>query len=64
VWEANANAAIAAGSKYLLAFNEPDLSSQANMSPSQAAASYKKYMMPFAGKAKLVSPAITNGGAP
>jgi hypothetical protein len=34
------------------------------MSPQAAADAWKQYMQPFAGKAKLVSPAITNGGAP
>ncbi|TFK45938.1 hypothetical protein OE88DRAFT_1668575 [Heliocybe sulcata] len=63
-WNANANAAIAAGSTHLLGFNEPDLSSQSNISPQDAAAAWKQYMEPFAGKAKLVSPAVTNGGAP
>ncbi|KAH9944665.1 glycosyl hydrolase catalytic core-domain-containing protein [Amylocystis lapponica] len=63
-WTDDANKAIAAGAPYLLAFNEPDLSSQSNLTPQQAAAAYQKYMMPFAGKAKLVSPAITNGAAP
>ena len=44
--------------------NEPDLSSQANMSPPDAAAAWKTYMEPFYGKAILVGPAITNGGPP
>jgi len=63
-WVANANAAIANGSPYLLGFNEPDLSGQCNISPQQAANSWKQWIEPFAGKAQLVSPAITNGGAP
>lgn len=63
-WSANAQAAINAGSKYLMSFNEPDESSQANLSPSDAASGYQTYMMPFAGKAKLGSPAVTNGGSP
>jgi hypothetical protein len=45
-------------------FNEPDMDSQANMTPSQAAAYYKEYMNPFAGKASLGSPAVTNSGNP
>ena len=48
----------------IVSFNEPDLSSQANLSPSAAAAAWKQYMQPFAGKAKLCSPAVTNGAAP
>lgn len=48
----------------MCSFNEPDLNTQANMTPEQAAQAWKTYMEPFAGKAKLVGPAITNGGAP
>jgi hypothetical protein len=62
-WSSNAKAAIAAGSTHLLGFNEPDLSSQSNLSPSAAASAWKTYMQPFAGQAKLVSPAVTNGGS-
>lgn len=45
-------------------FNEPDLAQQANLSPAAAAAAWKQYIQPFAGKAKLCTPAITNGPAP
>jgi hypothetical protein len=61
-WNAAATEAIASGSKHLMSFNEPDLSTQSNLSPSDAAAGYMTYMMPFAGKAQLGSPAVTNGG--
>ena len=62
-WSANAKAAIAGGSTHLLGFNEPDLSSQSNLSPSAAAIAWNTYMQPFAGgNVKLVSPAVTNGG--
>ncbi|OSX60387.1 glycoside hydrolase family 128 protein, partial [Postia placenta MAD-698-R-SB12] len=63
-WSANANTAIRNGAEYLLGFNEPDLSTQSNLTPQEAAAAWMQYMQPFAGKAKLVSPAITNGAAP
>ena len=33
-------------------------------SPAHAAASYKTWMQPFAGRAKLGAPAVTNGGSP
>ncbi|KAF2858821.1 glycoside hydrolase family 128 protein [Piedraia hortae CBS 480.64] len=63
VWKENAQSAIDNGSKYLFSFNEPDNSAQANMSPGEAAAAYKQYMMPFAGKGvKLCAPSITNAG--
>jgi len=45
--------------KYLLAFNEPDVSGQANMSPSEAAEAFvTKLIDPFGGKFKVGSPAI------
>jgi hypothetical protein len=63
-WTGNANAAIAAGADTLLGFNEPDLSTQANMDVGTAVSAWKQYMQPFAGKVKLAAPAVTNGGAP
>lgn len=63
-WATNAATAIASGTTALLAFNEPDLNTQSNMDPVTAAKAYMQYMQPFAGQAKLVSPAVTNGGAP
>lgn len=44
--------------------NEPDNAGQANLTPSQAASVYKKYMQPFKGQAALGTPAVTNGGSP
>lgn len=62
-WLVNAKKAIAAGSKTIFSFNEPDISSQANMAPAVAAAAYKTFMMPLANQgAKLCAPAVTNGG--
>ncbi|KAI7299479.1 glycoside hydrolase family 128 protein [Hortaea werneckii] len=61
-WSDNAQSAIDSGSQYLFSFNEPDMSSQANLSPEDAAEAYKKYMSPFAGKAKMCAPSVTNGG--
>ncbi|KAB8303810.1 hypothetical protein EYC80_005184 [Monilinia laxa] len=63
-WNAAASSAISSGTKHLMSFNEPDLSSQANLGYADAAAGYKQYMEPFAGKAKLGAPAVTNGAAP
>ncbi|GAA6039762.1 hypothetical protein JCM8097_004209 [Rhodosporidiobolus ruineniae] len=63
-WLTDAQAAIDNGSTHLLGFNEPDLNTQSNMTPEQAATAWKQYMSPFWGKAALVSPAVTNGGAP
>lgn len=61
-WASNAQAAIDAGSTYLMSFNEPDLDTQSNLTPAQAASAYMTYMQPFAGKVKLGAPAVTNGG--
>ncbi|QDS71676.1 hypothetical protein FKW77_008023 [Venturia effusa] len=62
-WVKDATAGIAAGATALLGFNEPDHTEQANMSPQAAATAFKTHMTDnFAGKAKLVSPAVTNGG--
>lgn len=63
-WNSNADAAIAAGSTHLLGFNEPDLAEQANLTPEQAAETWNEYMEPYAGKAKLGSPAVCNGDGP
>lgn len=58
-WDA---AVAASGATYLMSFNEPDESSQADLSPSEAAAAYLTYMEPYAGTYKLGAPAVTNGG--
>jgi len=60
-WASDAAAAIASGSTHALGFNEPDLSSQSNMLPTDAAALYIKYMNPLSGQIKLGAPAVTNG---
>lgn len=59
-WIAAATQAIEEGATALLAYNEPDYSAQANLTPARAASGWKTYMEPFYGKAKLISPAITN----
>ncbi|WVF68660.1 hypothetical protein IAT40_003431 [Kwoniella sp. CBS 6097] len=65
-WSANAQKAINKGATALLSFNEPDLciDGSACMSIADSVTAYKKYMQPFAGKALLGSPAVTNGGSP
>ena len=60
-WEERANTAIANGATHILGFNEPDLTAQANMTPDQAAAAWT-HMEKFAGKVKIGSPAVCNGG--
>jgi hypothetical protein len=41
---------------------DPDLTSQANTIPTVAAAGYKTYMQPLAGKTQIGAPAVTNAG--
>ncbi|KAF7966055.1 hypothetical protein HWV62_40244 [Athelia sp. TMB] len=61
-WTVAADAAIAAGAKHLLGFNEPDNAGQSNITPATAAQLWIEHMEPYAGKVKLVGPAVTNGG--
>jgi hypothetical protein len=53
-----------AGVENILSFNEPDLGSQANISPSDAAAGHLAYLEPFAGQVRISTPAVTNGPPP
>ncbi|KAJ5585526.1 uncharacterized protein N7459_005326 [Penicillium hispanicum] len=50
--------------KYLLGPNEPDNREQANMTATEAASFYRHHITPFAGKAKLISPAVTSSVKP
>lgn len=63
-WVKNAQEAIDHGSTGLLAFNEPDVcySGSACMDIDASVSAHKKYMNPFAGKALLGSPCVTNEG--
>ncbi len=61
-WNTAVDLAVASGSTHLLAFNEPDETHQSNLTVPQAVSLYKTYMQPYASKAKLGSPAVTNGG--
>lgn len=63
-WTSAVTKALATGSTHILGFNEPDYSLQANLDTASAAAGWKTYLEPYAGKAKLGSPAVTNGAAP
>ncbi|KAI7785412.1 cell wall protein o-glucosyl hydrolase [Diaporthe eres] len=61
-WDGDASSWIAAGSEHLLAFNEPENAGQSNINPTAAADAYRKYMEPFAGKAQLGAPGVSNDG--
>lgn len=63
-WGTAIQTSLSSGSKYILGFNEPDNPGQASMSPSDAVDAYHQYITPFAGRASLVSPAVTNGQGP
>ncbi|KAI1119973.1 glycosyl hydrolase catalytic core-domain-containing protein [Nemania abortiva] len=59
-WDGFAKTAIANGADALLGFNEPDIASQANMSPAAAAAAHIQWMNPYAGQARISTPAISS----
>jgi hypothetical protein len=63
-WSAAAQIAIDNGSTALMSFNEPDfcISGSACMNVSTAVSYHQQYMQPFAGKALIGAPAITNSG--
>lgn len=64
-WVDAGNAAIGKGATAVVGFNEPDHKEQANLDVNTAASAYKQYITDnFSGKAKLVSPSVTNGPAP
>ncbi|PYH41463.1 glycoside hydrolase family 128 protein [Aspergillus saccharolyticus JOP 1030-1] len=60
-WFTAIETALNSGSKYILGFNEPDNSGQANMASADAVTYYQQYISPYKGQAKLVTPAVTNG---
>lgn len=63
-WATIIQTVLASGSNYILGFNEPDMPSQASMSPGDAAHNYKNYITPYAGQAKLISPAVSSSTSP
>lgn len=60
-WFTAIETALSSGACYIMGFNEPDMPEQANMLPDVAAKSYNEYITPLSGRAKLVTPAVTNG---
>lgn len=63
-WVTAIESALSSGSDYIMGFNEPDNTAQANLSPSDAASYYNQYITPYSGRAKLISPAVTSNVAP
>ncbi|PWY86708.1 hypothetical protein BO70DRAFT_360463 [Aspergillus heteromorphus CBS 117.55] len=62
-WTEAVETALSSGSSYILGFNEPDMSSGADMSASTAAQYYEEYITPYSGSAKLISPAVTSSSS-
>lgn len=63
-WASSIENALSSGSQHILGFNEPDLGSQASMSVQEAVDAYRQHITPYADRATLVTPAVTNGGGP
>lgn len=63
-WNANVEEALKKPDTVLLTFNELDMSFEANLSPQRAAELYRTYLMPFACKARLGAPSVTNSQTP
>jgi hypothetical protein len=61
---ANCEKSLAAGAKAIFSFNEPDNGGQAHMTPAAAAAAHVKLLNPYAGKALIGAPSISNSGLP
>ncbi|KAJ5635720.1 uncharacterized protein N7484_009033 [Penicillium longicatenatum] len=62
-WLTGIETILSSGSDYIMGFNEPDMASQADMTPSEAAGYYMQYITPFSGSAKLISPAVTSSSS-
>ena len=64
---ANVDAAVSKGSNVVMAFNEPDHTEQANMSPEAACDAWASYLQPITSShpnVQILSPSVTNGPAP
>ncbi|KAJ4151637.1 hypothetical protein LMH87_012326 [Akanthomyces muscarius] len=59
-WDSDAEKALSNGAKAMLSFNEPDMPSQANLSPDAAAKDHAKYFSKYKGRAQIGSPAVSN----
>ena len=55
------NNALSRGTAHLVAFNQPDLSNQANMSVHKAVNVYRQFLVPFGNAVLLGAPAVSNG---
>ncbi|KAM0486151.1 hypothetical protein ACHAPX_000853 [Trichoderma viride] len=55
---------LSSGTKAIFSFNEPDIASQANMSPSDAASAHQQWLNKYSGRALVGAPAVSNSGSP
>ncbi|KAF9766099.1 hypothetical protein IL306_001501 [Fusarium sp. DS 682] len=60
----NCAQALKDGAKAIFSFNEPDIGSQADMTPAKAAQAHVKWLNSYADKALIGAPAISNSGLP
>jgi len=63
-WESAWKSAVSGGANTFLCFNEPDDTTQSNLSPAAAATGYMTYMQPIKAanpSVRLGSPGVTNG---
>ncbi|KLP05374.1 uncharacterized protein Y057_6447 [Fusarium fujikuroi] len=58
----NCAQALSDGAKAIFSFNEPDNAGQADMTPAYAAQAHVKWLNPYAGKALIGAPSISNSG--
>lgn len=51
---------LSSGTKAIFSFNEPDIPSQANMSPGSAASAHQQWLNQYSGRALIGAPAVSN----
>ncbi|UKZ80459.1 hypothetical protein TrVFT333_008220 [Trichoderma virens FT-333] len=62
-FDAQAEAALASGSKAIFSFNECDIASQCNLPPAAAASAHAQFLNKYSGKALIGAPSVSNSGA-
>lgn len=55
---------ISSGTKAIFSFNEPDIPSQANMSPGDAASAHQQWLNKYSGRVAVGAPAVSNSQTP
>ncbi|KAF4340478.1 glycoside hydrolase [Fusarium beomiforme] len=60
----NCAQALKDGAKAIFSFNEPDIGSQADMTPAHAAQAHVKWLNSYVGQALIGAPAVSNSGLP